>query len=331
MISEHSHCINIPLESKKPTVKTIVCYEAYDITKTRRFSSWICKYSSVKLEKKKKGRHALYYEANDIVRTGRFSWHKMLDWVDDIIKIFESYVDDVKDKVILLENAFGSGEYLALPYFTRANRQYINKVSRRLSPLKKVKQGVFMTLTTDPKLFCSLYDAHKSMMKNFHKLISFLNEKHKHELQYVMVPEFTKSNIIHLHVVFLGIDYLIDQQELSEKWMKYGQGKIVDVRYFGQNHNRQGALHYIMKYIEKGWQKNNGMNSAHLSLLWSMNARGYSTSKNLLSVIECYRIPQEWKLMMIVPLDLFRTVLDDSYLFSKFYDQDLAPKLYGIA
>lgn len=301
MISEHSHCINIPLESKKPTVKSTV----------------------------HKRRHGSYYEANNIVRSGRLSWHTESDWVDDIMQKFESYLDDVEDKVIILENAFGSGEYLALPYFTRANRQYINKVSRSLRSLKKVKQGVLMTLTTDPKLFCSLDEAHKSMMKNFHKLIAFLNTKHKHELQYVRVPEFTKSNIIHLHVAFLGIDYLIDQQELSEKWMEYGQGRIVDVRYFGQSHSRDGAFGYIMKYIEKGWQKHNGKNPAHLALLWSMNARGYSTSKDLLSVIK--NAAGEWKLMMIVPLELFRTVLDDSYLFSKFHEPDLGTRLYGIA
>jgi len=301
VISKHSNSINVPLESKKTTVK---------VTRPKR-------------------RHESYYEANNIVRSGRFSWHQRLDWVDAIMQKFESYLDDVEDKVILLENSLGSGEYLALPYFTRANPQYIRKVSRRLRSLKKVKHGVLMTLTTDPKLFCSLDDAHKSMMKNFHKLMAFLTKKHRHELQYVKVPEFTKSNIIHLHVAFMGIDYLIDQQELSEKWMEYGQGQIVDVRYFGPTHSRDGAFGYIMKYVEKGWQKQNGKNSSHLALLWSMNARGYSTSQDLLTVIK--NAVGEWKLMMIVPLDLFRTVLDDSYLFSKFYDIDLAAKLYGIA
>jgi hypothetical protein len=54
---------------------------------------------------------------------------------------------------------------------------------------------------------------------------------------YLKALEFTEKGYPHLHVLFFdvptresdGMPYLIDKQELSDKWRDYGQGQIVDL------------------------------------------------------------------------------------------------------
>ena len=59
----------------------------------------------------------------------------------------------------------------------------------------------------------------------------------RERLEYIKVLEFAESGLPHLHVLFFdpprrekdGCPWLIDKQELSDKWQDYGQGQIVDV------------------------------------------------------------------------------------------------------
>lgn len=60
--------------------------------------------------------------------------------------------------------------------------------------------------------------------------------KPREKLEYVKVLEFTEAGYPHLHVLFFnvptresdGMPWLIDKDELSHYWDKYGQGSIVD-------------------------------------------------------------------------------------------------------
>ncbi|MCL9812518.1 replication endonuclease [Natranaeroarchaeum aerophilus] len=132
--------------------------------------------------------------------------------------------------------------------------------------------GVFCTLTTDPKQHDSLWSAIQDINENFHRLTQFLKSdpstvkdtrregvpswssaldssnfhfgqegavsgRPRQRLEYVKVLEFTSAGYPHLHVLFFnvptrdtdGMPWLIDKNELSEYWDRYGQGKIVDL------------------------------------------------------------------------------------------------------
>jgi hypothetical protein len=69
------------------------------------------------------------------------------------------------------------------------------------------------------------------------ELKSEVTGRPRERLEYIKVLEFSESGLPHLHVLYFdpptrdkdGGPWLIDKQELSDKWQDYGQGQIVDI------------------------------------------------------------------------------------------------------
>lgn len=115
----------------------------------------------------------------------------------------------------------------------------------------------------DPRSILELID---NINENFHRLTQYLKSdpstkgdtrdpgvaayrpeladdvtgRPRKKLDYLKALEFTERGLPHLHVLFFdvppkrggdldGCPWLIDKQELSDKWSDYGQGQIVDV------------------------------------------------------------------------------------------------------
>jgi len=229
-------------------------------------------------------RHDLWHLASDLVAESSLIWSDDSDFPNELVRLFRQYYGDVKDKVLVLTNE--KDQAVILPYKTRVDPEYVREMRRKLRPLKKIRsdRAVMMTLTTDPSRWASLRHAHRGLLKNFHRLMTWLTKRYGSPLQYVVVPEFTKRGSPHLHVVVLGVSWLVSQAELSKMWFKYGQGKVVDIRRCGQGFRNSSVFHYVMKYVEKSWniEDDSPSNLYHVASLWALNGRSFNTSRGLL-------------------------------------------------
>jgi len=242
-----------------------------------------------------KKRNELWYRARDLVRIEALDWSHF--WEKGVYerkyleRLFTDYVKEVRDKVLVLhKEENGEGEALVIPYLTRAHSEYIKSVRKKLKCLKRIhsNRAIMMTLTTDPSRHFSLQQAYRAMLKNFHKLMTWLTKKYGCHLDYLAVPEFTKKGIPHIHVVVMGVTYLINQTELSDMWSKYGQAEVVDIRRCGQGFRNSSVYNYVLKYVEKAWDcdGDSPQNLYHIGALWALNGRSYNVSKGLLEVKE---------------------------------------------
>ncbi len=128
------------------------------------------------------------------------------------------------------------------------------------------ENAVLCTLTSDPGTYAdanrpnprSLMELIENINPAFNNLLSFMDSdpstipdarlestpgypaatgRPRYRPPYVKALEFTERGLPHLHVLFFdvptresdGMPYLIDKQELSDKWQDYGQGQIVDL------------------------------------------------------------------------------------------------------
>jgi hypothetical protein len=264
-----------------------------------------------------KAKNPLLLEAKELVSKEMLDWFQDDKWKVRLTNLFKEYVNEVEGKVLILHNL--NDQALILPYITRASPSYIKKLKRRLKSLKDLSMdnGIFLTLTTGPRLFASLLDAYQGLMKNFHKLMMFL-KKRLGNLRYISVIELTKSGLPHLHVVILGINYLIPQDELSQIWSKYGQGIIVDIRRIGKGFRGYNVFKYVLKYLVKVWdiQDYKPHNLFHVSCLWALGARAYNCSRGLIPS-KPKPEPKGWVylgsyfvLTIVYALDLPATIID---------------------
>jgi len=234
-------------------------------------------------------RHDLWQYANALVGRTDLFWNERDDVKSEVVRCFQEYVKDVSDKVLVLHNEREEGgEVVVLPYKTRVDADYVREMRSRLSPLKKIKsdRAVMMTLTTNPSRWGSLAAAYHGLLYNFHRLMTWLVKRYGSPLQYLVVPEFTKSGIPHLHVVVLGVTYLVPQAEISEAWSRYGQGSIVDVRRCGLGFRNSSVFHYVLKYVQKSWdlKGDEPANLFHVAALWALGGRSFNCSRGLLEV-----------------------------------------------
>jgi len=74
--------------------------------------------------------------------------------------------------------------------------------------------------------------------------------KRRHLLTgYIRVPEYTKSGLQHLHIIFRGS--YIDQAYLSALWHQLHGAKVVDIRAIKNLDGKRGMANYMAKYMTK--------------------------------------------------------------------------------
>jgi len=179
---------------------------------------------------------------------------------------FEQYLIDIDGRVLIFQNKApksGDPNYLALPYETRFNSKpkrdklWATYFGTWEKASEQYEDGVFLTLTTDPKRFPNLWCSIKNMGEAWNRFMSFIQKRTKrcldcghiytvdpkrdatkwckkcgshrikgHRPDYVKALEFTKSGLCHLHVVLFGIERLASKSDISRFWSNTGQGMI---------------------------------------------------------------------------------------------------------
>lgn len=185
------------------------------------------------------------------------------------------YVERTRDYCIMFELLGGQDQsrFYSLPYRTRFNsrERAAQGLARYHETLNRAAEehetAVMVTLTTDPSKFDSLGESIEALMENFNRLNSWMaynpvtmdSSRPGERLQYVKVFEFTGGSsdsrcpgLPHLHVVYFGVDrredgmpYLIDKEELSQKWDDLGQGRIVHLTPYERGQQEDGSKEFV--------------------------------------------------------------------------------------
>lgn len=225
--------------------------------------------------------------------------------------LFKDYMADIADRRLVLGAADDRENLLVLPFLTRFNHQ-----GRKIEALKKYDgifaktrdyytDAVFLTLTTDPKRFTSLWHAGRHFSRALNRFFSFLRKRYGFRLPYICVFEFTpryrkdkdtgemievKSGLLHAHMILFGRKWLMKTQDISDEWDKCGQGIIVKPMAL-RNDPQHGWLWtkakpedcgnkdpqtYLKKYLIKALNSTEGHD-----LYWAFNKRYFTWSRRL--------------------------------------------------
>ncbi|MDE2524600.1 MAG: hypothetical protein O0X96_05675 [Methanocorpusculum sp.] len=181
--------------------------------------------------------------------------------LDQMHNLFRAWKRDVRNKKIILRNV-AAGKYedpfLILDYKTRFNdnwRAWKNEKAFKggiETSLRKYQTAVFLTLTTDPKIFMSprgeeftrhIKDGKRTRAftgtgKGLNLLAADRHEstawrkwyeaecyRRGFRIPYIRVAEFQKNGLIHTHILLFGIQWDTPWHEFANDWgTKYQQG-----------------------------------------------------------------------------------------------------------
>ena len=219
----------------------------------------------------------------------------------DMKYIFEQYISDINNRIIVLYRTLPPDEYgqryFFIPYQTRWNskgrkKTILDKYEGAIKKsLQQYKTAVHLVLTTDPSRHKSLWHANRHFNIALNRFFSFLKKRLGYRPDYIAVYEFTKSGLLHAHILIFGISYLISHKQITKEWEKCGQGSYNYIYSLKKTKNgwqyarqrptdaspKQTADDYLKKYLKKAQY------SEHLLFLyWVFNKRFYTTSRNLL-------------------------------------------------
>ena len=225
---------------------------------------------------------------------------------DEIEGEFQDYLEEVDNRKIVLRRKAESSNFLyqdgpkykILPYITRFTDRTtalknLDKMDVAFDYMsRRHKKGVHLTLTTDPKRFYSLYAANRHFSIAFNRYMSFLARKRGKRLHYIAAYEYTKSGLLHAHILFFGISWLSYKHAITKDWDRCGQGCITYV-YSVKNDNgrwiytrkkpsdlKEGktAKDYLKKYLKKSID-----NPQEAMLYWAFNKRFFSCTRAALA------------------------------------------------
>lgn len=220
--------------------------------------------------------------------------------------LFADYMEDINDRRLVLGDPDNPERLLILPYQNRYNNQ-----GRKIDLSKKYDQifiksreyyhdAVFLTLTTDPGRFTSLWHANRHFQTALNRFFSNLKKRFGFRLPYICVYEFTppvdrdgnpkRSGLLHCHMILFGRRWLMKTGEISRLWDRCGQGKIVKpmalrndpqygwlwVKAKPEDCGHKDPQTYLKKYLIKALRDEQGFD-----LYWVFNKRFFSYSRRL--------------------------------------------------
>jgi len=257
---------------------------------------------------------------------------------DSVKGLFDLYLDEIDSQAIVLKKTDEAppeyDEFLVLPYSTRFNDDIRKKmiIKKYHEAWKKANElwdsAIFITLTTDPKMFKSIWHSWRHMSYALNRFLSFIGKrlhssKYRESLKskralksyakflksgkkrpdYICVFEFSKKNktgLLHIHIVIFGILYLMDKRELTRLWMKYGQGKINYIYALRRRkgkwiwlHNKKPDFVFdesIDSYLKKYLIKGLYDRDSTAFLYWVSGKRFFTCSRDLLKHFISIRI-----------------------------------------
>jgi hypothetical protein len=253
-------------------------------------------------------RHELFLKANALTKkTSVFGYENAWGCAEKVFAYAQAYVGDVSGKTIVLVDP-SEKEIIYLPYRTRFDEDYGKRIARKLKGIG-FTEGIFLTLTLNPRLFSTLHEAYVSMISGFNKIITAVRKRYPNFKGYVRVVEFQESGNPHLHVLLFGVDF-VPVEWIRELWEeRYQLGTQINVKRID---NQKGAIRYIMKYLLKAFkgESSEEVEKANMqkALLWALNSRGWAVSKSLISLIS-NRLTQTkssgfWVYLGVYPIDV---------------------------
>ena len=225
---------------------------------------------------------------------------------EEVQEQFSSYMDDVRDRRLVLGDPTNPDRLLVLPFLNRFNHQ-----GRKVALIKKYDSiftksreyytdAVFLTLTTDPGRFTSLWHANRHFQVALNRFFSLLRKRFGFRLPYISVYEFTpkrkkdgslkRSGLLHAHMILFGRRWIAKTSEISKIWDRCGQGIIVKpmalrndpqhgwlwTRAKPEDCGNKDPQTYLKKYLVKALRDEEGFD-----LYWSFNKRFFTYSRVL--------------------------------------------------
>jgi len=220
--------------------------------------------------------------------------------IDDL---FDEYIELCEQKVIILRKKDSvysdpttDDKFKILEYKTRFTDN--TRKNERIKEYKKIfdsippqyKKAVHLVLTTDPKRFKNLYEANKHFVKALNRFFSRLRKIFRERPLYIAVYEFTKSGLLHAHIILFGRPFLLPKRQITKIWEQCGQGSYNYI--YSLKRTSRGWIYarerpkgtkkgttaddYLKKYLLKALHDENAM-----SMYWATNKRFYSFSLRL--------------------------------------------------
>jgi len=266
---------------------------------------------------------------------GRINWYRLaaLKYVIHRRKITESdwgvlydlflgYLEDTECRVLVFKDP--NGEIYIKPYSHRFQPSYLKRVKRKLREAFQnasvYREGVFLTLTMDPKSYSSIYEASRLVSVSWNRFMSWLRKRVGFRPEYVAVLEWQDSGNPHLHVVLFGVSRIEDHWRLTEYLKGIGFGEI---HWEYQIVNNGGSWvwrnpkakprdsgssnsvdSYLMKYLSKvfygsskgapkGATSSIDISVMKISLYFATNKRFFTYSRRLCRLVY-YRVSVGW-------------------------------------
>ena len=145
-------------------------------------------------------------------------------------ELFNAYMNDVSRRAIILKHV-SEDKWLWLPYRVRFSRSGVRKILYRFNRVfngsNGFKYGVWITFTVNPRRYRSIVTMRYELQKSWNRFISWLSKRLGFRPKYLRVIEFTKSGLIHYHVLLFNVRRICDKKtELTPYLEKIGFGKI---------------------------------------------------------------------------------------------------------
>lgn len=211
----------------------------------------------------------------------------------------KSYAAQTQDKSIVLQGETTEGPVVqVIPYEHRLSEHYLSKqrrvVTRRLRGLGR--NGIFVTLTVNPRQYSSLIEAGQAANRQFNILMTEF--RRKCDVKYVRITESQSANAnVHLHVVlnvpWISYEWLREHWKLGHVWVE----KVI-------GGSRRTLEWYMSKEMEKSLIKIDGNYTPTTLLLWATNMRYLSNSRSLDEHSET-NSNGHWEYLGVFPSNLF--------------------------
>jgi len=155
---------------------------------------------------------------------------------DNLAKIFHDWKEEVSQRLLIFCDDFGNIQ--ALPYATRFTSkakafEILKKAEDTFNnAFKKYDKAVFLTITL-PHIF-PLKLAMWILSFIHHRIKAYLREKTGQNVEHIRVNEPQKRLVPHLHVILLGIEYLMWKRDLTRYLDKHLENFLENL----ENHYR---------------------------------------------------------------------------------------------
>ncbi|MDY6966613.1 MAG: hypothetical protein SVM80_11735 [Halobacteriota archaeon] len=215
---------------------------------------------------------------------------------------FEDYLEEIQEKTIILKkrddglSTAGFPEWKFINYETRFNsekkqkRQYAVYHNLFDNATKGFRFAVHLVLTTDPKRFPNLWEANRHFSQALNRFFSYLKKRSGSRPKYICAYEFTKTGLLHAHIIIFGKKYLLPHRQITAEWERCGQGSYNYIYSLVNDNSNwvysrekpkdikkgETARDYLIKYVAKAMK-----DPVSMFFYWAFNKRFFTYSRCL--------------------------------------------------